>query len=152
MPLHVEVVTQQRKLLDVPEADIVVVPGRDGVMGVLPNHAPLLTTMQYGELIVRQGNAEESFIVYGGVVEIRPDKVTVLADEASFTNGINIREAEAARERIAQILEEGVPPEERTLYLQEMRKAELAINVYRRTQSRAGSIRIVSDEDLYGDE
>lgn len=152
MPLHVEVVTQQRKLLDLPDADMVVVPGRDGVMGILPNHSPILTTMQYGELIVRQGNAEESFVVYGGVVEIRPTKVTVLADEASFTNGINVREAEAARERIAKILDEGVPPEERSLYLQEMRKAELAINVYRRTQSRAGSIRIVSDEELYEDE
>lgn len=148
MPLHVEVVTQQRKLLDLPDADMVVIPAREGVMGVLPNHAPVLTTMQYGELIVKRGDAQESFIVYGGVVEIRPTKVTVLADEASFTNGINIREAEAARERIAQILEEGVPPEERTLYLQEMRKAELAINVYRRTQSRAGSIRIVTDYDL----
>ena len=149
MPLHVEVVTQQRKLLDLPDADMVVIPAREGVMGVLPNHSPILTTMQYGELIVKRGNAQESFIVYGGVVEIRPTKVTVLADEASFTGGINIREAEAARDRIAQILEEGVPPEEQTLYLQEMRKAELAINVYRRTQSRAGSIRIVSDEELY---
>lgn len=145
MPLHVEVVTQQRKLLDEKDCTMVVVPGAEGEMGILPNHTPLLTTMRLGELRVKKGNAEESFVIYGGVVEIRPDKVVVLADEADFTARINIQEVERARDRAKKILEEGPPPEERSLYLNELRRAELTIDVHRRTRSRAGSIHIVSD-------
>src|SRR5690606_27267265 len=111
----------------------------------LPNHSPLLTTMKYGELVVKKGSAEESFIIYGGVVEIRPDKVVVLADEADFTANVNIQEIEDARNRAAKILAEGPPPEEQSLYLAELRRAELAIDIYRRTRSRAGSIRILTD-------
>lgn len=147
MPLHVEVVTQQRKLLDEKDCSMVIIPASEGVMGVLPNHTPVLTTMQYGELRVIKGNAEESFIIYGGVVEIRPDKVVVLADEADMTAAINLQAMEEARERARHILEEGVPPEQQGLYLAELRRAELAIDVYRRTRSRAGSIRIITEFD-----
>lgn len=147
MPLHVEVVTQQRKLLDEQDCSMVIIPASEGVMGVLPNHTPVLTTMQYGELRVIKGDAEESFIIYGGVVEIRPDKVVVLADEADLTAAVNIQAIEEARENARHILEEGVPPEEHGLYLAELRRAELAIDVYRRTRSRAGSIRIITEYD-----
>lgn len=147
MPLHVEVVTQQRKLLDEEGCDMVVVPGSEGEMGILPRHSPLLTTMQFGELRVIKGQAEESFVIYGGVVEVRPDKVVVLADEADFTASLTLEEIEQARERARKILEEGPPPDERALYISELRKAELALNVKRRTRSRAGSIRIITDDD-----
>ena len=97
MTIHVEVVTQERKVFEEPAADIVVLPGVEGEMGVLPRHAPLLTTMGFGELIVRKGQAEERFAIYGGVVDVRPDKVVVLADlaESSFT--LDLGEIEAAR-------------------------------------------------------
>ena len=108
MTIHVEVVTQERRVFEEQEADIIVLPGSEGEMGVLPNHAPLLTTMGYGELVVRKGPAEERFAIYGGVVDVRPDKVVVLADlaESSFT--LDIRAIEAARERAAQMLREGL--------------------------------------------
>ena len=82
MPIHIELVTQEKKVFDEPEADIVIVPAIEGEMGVLPNHAPVLTTLTFGELVVRKGAAEERFAVYGGVVDVRPDKVVVLADLA----------------------------------------------------------------------
>ncbi len=147
MPLHVEVVTQQRKLLDEKDCTMVIVPASEGEMGVLPNHTPVLTTMHYGELRVKKGDAEESFIIYGGVVEVRPDKVVVLADEADLTAAVNIKAMEEARENARKVLEEGPPPEEHSLYLAELRRAELAIDVYRRTRSRAGSIRIITEYD-----
>jgi F-type H+-transporting ATPase subunit epsilon len=103
--------------------------------------------MALGELRVKKGSAEESFIIYGGVVEIRPDKVVVLADMADFTADINLAEVEAARERARKILEEGVPREDQALYIAELRHAELAINIARRTQSRAGTVRIASKLD-----
>ena len=60
MPIHIELVTQEQKIFDEPDADIVIVPAVEGEMGVLPNHAPVLTTLTYGELVVRKGGAEEA--------------------------------------------------------------------------------------------
>lgn len=147
MPIRVEVVTQERRLFEEAAADMVIIPGIDGLLGVLPNHTPLLTTMDYGELRIKKGNAEESFIIYGGIVEVRPDKVVVLADAADFAANISLEEIEAARERAAKILAEGPPPEEHTLIAAELRRAELAIDVVRKTRSRAGTVRIISKTD-----
>lgn len=143
MPIHVEVVSQERKLFDIADADMVIAPGVEGILGILPNHSPLLTALNNGELVVRRGNAEEVFAVYGGFLEVRPDKVIVLADAADFAADINIKEAEEARDRIKAMIEQGtVPPEDETLVAAEYRKAEFAINVARKTQSKAGSVRI----------
>lgn len=147
MPFKVEVVTQERKLFEDNAVDMVLVPGSDGELGILPRHTPLLTTMKLGELRIRKGRAEESFVIYGGVVEVRPDRVTVLADSADFTSDINLDEALEARERAQQMLREGVPEDERQAYLASLRRAELAINIARKTKSRAGSVRIVSKTD-----
>ena len=71
MPIHVELVTQERKVFDEPEADMVLLPASEGEMGVLPHHAPVLTTLGFGELVIRKGGAEERFVIYGGVVDVR---------------------------------------------------------------------------------
>src|SRR5512147_977706 len=97
MPIRVDIVSQEGPLFSEPEADMVIVPGTDGEMGILPHHAALLTTLAFGELRVRKGNAEESFIVYGGVVEVRPDSVRVLADLAESTFDVDAKKAQEAR-------------------------------------------------------
>ena len=146
MTIHVEVVTQERKVFEEQEADIVVLPGTEGEMGVLPNHAPLLTTMGFGELVVRKGPAEERFAIYGGVVDVRPDKVVVLADlaESSFT--LDVREIEEARERAARMLAEGVPGDQNRDALLALRRAELGLRIQRRIQQRGSVIRILEQE------
>ena len=147
MTIHVEVVTQERKVFEELEADIIVLPGSEGEMGVLPRHAPLLTTMGYGELIVRKGPAEERFAIYGGVVDVRPDKVVVLADlaESSFT--LDIRAIEAARERAAQMLREGVPVDQNREATLALRRAELGARIHRRIQNRGSVIRIIEQDE-----
>jgi F-type H+-transporting ATPase subunit epsilon len=147
MPFKVEVVTQERKLFEDDAVDMVLVPGSDGELGILPRHTPLLTTMKLGELIIRKGRAEESFVIYGGVVEVRPDRVSVLADSADFTADISLDEALEARERAQAMLGEEVSEEERKAYLESLRNAELAIKIARKTKSGAGSVRIVSKAD-----
>jgi F-type H+-transporting ATPase subunit epsilon len=149
MPIRVEVVTQEKMLFELDDADMVIVPGSEGVMGILPNHSPVISAMNAGELIVRRGNAEEVFAIYGGFVDIRPDKVLVLADAAEFASEISVQEAEAARERVQAILDQGVPPEDEALVAAQLRQAELAINVARKHQSKAGSVRIrvMKDEE-----
>lgn len=86
------------------DVDIVVLPGTDGEMGILPHHAPLLTTLQYGVIKVRVNDVEEIFTVSGGVAEVQPTIVTVLAAAAEHIAEIDIERAEAARTRAEEAL------------------------------------------------
>ncbi len=147
MTIHVEVVTQERKVFEELEADIVVLPGSEGEMGVLPRHAPLLTTMGYGELIVRKGPAEERFAIYGGVVDVRPDKVVVLADLAESSFNLDIRAIEEARESAARMLQEGVPQDQNREAQLALRRAELGARIHRRMQGRGSVLRILDQDE-----
>lgn len=148
MPLHVEIVTQEKKVFEEREADMVLVPGSEGEMGVLPHHAPVLTTMGFGELVVRKGNKEERFVIYGGVVDIRPDKVVALAYLAESSFALDDQKIEAARQSAAKMMAEGVPEAENRVAALELRRAELALRIKNKLKSRSASIlRIVSEED-----
>src|SRR5579871_1345393 len=147
MPIAVEVVTQEKVVFSEPAADMVVVPGTDGVMGILPHHAPVLTTLADGELIVRKGRAEEIFAVFGGVVDVRPDKVTVLADLAQNSYDIDVAAVEAAKEHAEKLMEQGVPAEENREATLELRRAELALRIQRKVSSRSQVLRIIEQDD-----
>jgi F-type H+-transporting ATPase subunit epsilon len=108
MTIRCEIVSQDRTVFE-NDVDIVVVPGMDGEMGILPNHSPLLSTIRLGVIKVRYGDQEENFTITGGLVEIQPDIVTILADAAENVDEISVSRAEEARERAAQRLEEGPP-------------------------------------------
>ena len=146
MPIHIELVTQEKKIFDEPAADIVIVPAVEGEMGVLPNHAPVLTTLTYGELVVRKGDAEERFAVYGGVVDVRPDKVVVLADLAESSFALDLEMAEQARERARRLLEEGLRGTDNRQAELALRRANLAVRISQKVRSRGSMIRII-DED-----
>ncbi|RJP54206.1 MAG: ATP synthase F1 subunit epsilon, partial [Anaerolineaceae bacterium] len=81
MTIRCEIVSQDRTVFT-GDVDIVVLPGAAGEMGVLPRHAPVLTTLKYGIIKVRKGDKEELFTVAGGVAEVQPDIITILADAA----------------------------------------------------------------------
>jgi len=115
MPIRCEIVSQDR-LVYSGDADIVIVPGITGEMGILPNHAPLLSTMKYGVLKVRSQGQEEVFTVAGGVVEVQPDAITILADAAENVDEINIVRAQEAKERAEKLLRE-IPPEDADNYM-----------------------------------
>lgn len=146
MPIHIELVTQEKKIFDEPAADMVIVPAIEGEMGVLPNHAPVLTTLTYGELVVRKGDAEERFAVYGGVVDVRPDKVVVLADLAESSFALDLEMAQQARERAREILEEGLPEADNRQAELALRRANLAVRISQKVRSRGSMLRII-DED-----
>jgi F-type H+-transporting ATPase subunit epsilon len=110
MPIRVEIVSQDRMVFQ-GDADVVVLPGSDGEMGILPNHAPLLSTLKYGICKVRSGGDEEFFAIAGGVVEVQPDLITVLANAAENVEEIDIARAEAAQQRAEEMLKHGPPPE-----------------------------------------
>ena len=96
--LHVEVVTQDRNVYS-GEADMVVAPGSEGVLGILPRHAPLLTLLKVGELRIKRDNQEEALFVAGGFMEVYHNVVTVLADAAERAEDIDEARAEEARRR-----------------------------------------------------
>jgi F-type H+-transporting ATPase subunit epsilon len=103
MPLRLDIVTVER-LAYSEEVDMVIAPGIEGELGILPRHAPLMTALTYGELRVKRGGEEESFAISGGFMEVRPDQVTVLADTAERADEIDLERAEAARRRAAERL------------------------------------------------
>jgi F-type H+-transporting ATPase subunit epsilon len=97
--LQVEVVTGERVVLTEDDVDMVVAPGMDGTLGILPSHAPLITTLTSGELRIKKAGGEQSLVVFGGFMEVRPDKVIVLADTAERAEEIDLGRAEDARRR-----------------------------------------------------
>lgn len=145
--IHVEIVSKERKVFDEPNASMVLVPATEGEMGVLPNHAPVLTTLGFGELVVRKGNAEERFAIYGGIVDVRPGKVTVLAELAESSFNLDLEAIEQARERASRLMAEGVPPEMNRDAVLALRRAELASRITQRIRQRGSVLRIVSQED-----
>ena len=146
MPIHIELVTQEEKVFEEAEADIVIVPAVEGEMGVLPNHAPVLTTLTFGELVVRKGAAEERFAVYGGVVDVRPDKVIVLADLAESSYQLDLEMAQDARDRARQLLDDGLPGADNREAELALRRANLAVRISQKIRSRGPMLRIL-DED-----
>lgn len=107
MPIHCEIVSQDRTVFS-GDVDIVVLPGEEGVMGVLPNHSAMLTVLQYGVITVRTKEDEQHFTVAGGVAEVLPKMVTILADAAENVMDINTKRAEEARKRAEEMLKTGV--------------------------------------------
>lgn len=95
--LELEIVTPERHMLD-EVVDYVEVPGKEGYMGVLPGHAPLLSELGFGTLFYRKGSHTEYFAVLGGYVEVLPGRVIVLADACERAGEINVERARAALE------------------------------------------------------
>ncbi len=108
MPIRCEIVSQDRLVYE-GDADIVIVPGSLGEMGILPGHAPLLSSLKLGVIRVKSGDVEEVFTVTGGFIEVQPDIVTVMADAAENVEDIDIDRAEKAMERAKQLLDEYSP-------------------------------------------
>jgi F-type H+-transporting ATPase subunit epsilon len=106
MPLQLEIVTPER-LAYSDSVDSVVLPGAEGEMGILPHHAPLLATLGVGELRIRKGGEEEFFAIAGGFVQVRPDKVVVMAETADMAAEIDLEKAQEARREAERALESG---------------------------------------------
>lgn len=133
MPIRCDIVSQDR-LVYQGEADMVLLPGTAGEMGILPNHAPVLTVLQFGVVRVRLNGKEQFFTVAGGVAEVQPDQVTVLADAAENVQEIDEQRADAARSRAEQLLKEGVAgdPDAYLKIQAALRRSNLRLDAVRR--------------------
>lgn len=132
MPLLLEIVTPERELFS-DEVDEVVCPGVEGELGVLPHHAPLLTTLGLGELRIRRQGEEEFFAIAGGFLQVRPDKVVVMAETADMASEIDLERAmEARREAERQLSENFEEPADLARARAALQKALLRIRVAER--------------------
>jgi F-type H+-transporting ATPase subunit epsilon len=106
MSIRLEIVTPER-LVYADDVDAVAVPGVEGELGVLPHHAPLITTLGLGELRIRKSGQEEHFAIIGGFLQVRPDKVVVMAETADLAAEIDLELAQEARREAERALETG---------------------------------------------
>ena len=137
MPIQCDIVTQERTVFS-DEVDYVSLPGVEGIMGILPNHAPLLTSLDFGEVMVRISGDEQFFAIGGGFAEVRPTQVIVLADSAEQADEIDLNRAEQARRQAEQAMKEGVHEDaERFAQIDAaLRRAQIRIDVSLRRSGR----------------
>ncbi len=133
--IKLDIVTAERLVLS-EDVDYVSAPGIDGVLGVLPRHAPLITALLEGELRYKKGGEEFHFAIGGGFIEVRPDKVTVLADSAEHADEIDEMRARQARERAEQSLKDKSRTDVDFARIERsLRRAEIRLRVAKRKRS-----------------
>jgi F-type H+-transporting ATPase subunit epsilon len=123
-----EIVTPEKKVVDTA-AEEVQIPAKNGYVGILPGHAPLITELAVGEITYRENSTEQRLAVAWGFAEVLPDKVTILAETAERPSEIDVERARKAKERAEQRLASGDPNVEVDRALDALQRAEARIDV-----------------------
>lgn len=139
MPLSVHIVTAEREVYAEDGVDEVVAPGTEGEFTVLPHHAPLLTMIQPGIMRIVKGSEETVTTITGGFLEVRDDRVTILADSAERVEEIDVSRAEEARLRAQRSLDERISREDMAVAAASLQRALLRLRAAERRGRRPGS-------------
>lgn len=135
MPLRLEILTPERQVYD-DEVDMVIAPGSEGYLGILPHHAPLLTALGPGEFRVKKGGVEEVMAVFGGFMDVRADRVTVLTEAAEQADEIDEARAQAARDAAQQELASATSPAEGARARASLERSLVRLRVSQRRRRR----------------
>jgi F-type H+-transporting ATPase subunit epsilon len=138
MPLSLQIITPERIVFEEEGVDSVTLPGSDGELTVLPSHAPLMTALKPGPLTFRKAGDEIDVAVAGGFLEVRDDKVIVLADTAERSDEIDAARAEEARERAAAQLATREEAMDIAFVLASLERAQARLRVVERRRRRTG--------------
>jgi F-type H+-transporting ATPase subunit epsilon len=129
----------QDRLVFSDDVNEILAPGVEGQLGILPKHAPLMTVLAAGEVVVkRTGQDDLYFAVSGGWMEVQPNKVTILARTAERSDEIDLQRAEAARASAEKLLAEGTPREDRPGLDLALQRSRIRLRVARRGGWRPG--------------
>ncbi|MEO6196961.1 MAG: F0F1 ATP synthase subunit epsilon [Dehalococcoidia bacterium] len=139
MPLSVHIVTAEREVFAEEGVDEVVAPGSEGELTVLPSHAPLLTMIKPGIMRLVKGGQDIDVAITGGFLEVRGDRVTILADAAEKADEIDAVRAEEARRRAERAMQERASTEQFIEAAAEMQRALLRLKVVERVRRRSGT-------------
>ena len=142
MGIHCEIVSYNR-LVFKGDVDMVLIPGINGEMGILPHHAPLLTLLKIGVVKVRYMEQEDFYAISGGLAHVQADAITILADTAENVDEIDVERAEAAKKRAQDLLSKERPHMDMHEVLAieaALRLSNLRLDTVRRYRSRRNSI------------
>ena len=131
MPLWLEIITAERSLFE-GDVDVVVAPGTEGELAVLPHHAAVITTLKAGPLRYRSNGQETLFVVHGGFMDVRGDQVTVLADAAEHVEEIDEARAEEAMRRAEERVRSRAEDIDIERALASLHRAQVRLTVSRR--------------------
>ena len=134
-PMRLEIITAEREVY-ADDVDVLVAPGIEGQLGILPHHAPLMTALQPGELLIRKEGEESYLAVTGGFLEVIGNKVTILADACERSDEIDEERAQAAIDKATDDLSRVEANQQLAQAAVAMRRAQIRLNVVRRRRQR----------------
>ena len=134
MPMQLQIITAEREVFS-GEVDALVAPGIEGQLGILPRHAPLMTILQPGELMVRSGGEESFLALSGGYMEVLGNQVIILADAAEDVDEIDESRAQAAMEQAQQRIANRESDAELAQAVASLRRAQVRVTVARRRRN-----------------
>jgi F-type H+-transporting ATPase subunit epsilon len=137
---RLELVTAER-LMYSDDVDMVIAWGTEGQLGILPSHAPLMTMLQPGELIVKKNDEESYLAVSGGFMEVRPDKVIILADACERADEIDVARAQEAKRRASELMEARTAEVELATAEAALRRSMVRLKVAEKIRRRRGQRR-----------
>ena len=136
-PIRLDIVTAER-LVYSEDVDLVVAPGIEGEMGILPQHTPLMTILNAGEMLVRSGAEEFSLAISGGFLDVRPDRIIVLADSAERDDEIDLARAEEAQRRARERMSSPSPDIDAARAEAALRRSLVRLKVAQKRRRRRG--------------
>jgi F-type H+-transporting ATPase subunit epsilon len=139
MPLTLQIITPERVVFEETGVDSVTLPGSQGELTVLPRHAPLMTSLRPGPLVFRRGGEEIDVALSGGFLELRDDKVVILADTAERSDEIDAARAEEARREAAAQLASREGAMDIAMVMAAMERAQARLRVAERRRRRTGA-------------
>ena len=137
MPMMLEIITAERQVYS-DEVDMVIAPGFDGQLGILPRHAPLMTMLKPGELTVRKDGEDIYVAVSGGFMEVLGNRVSVLADACERSDEIDEERAQQAMQRAQERLSSQGSDMELESALASLQRAQVRLGLVRRRRPRPG--------------
>tara|TARA_B100001146_G_scaffold42863_1_gene36519 strand:- start:376 stop:807 length:432 start_codon:yes stop_codon:yes gene_type:complete len=136
--MNLEIITAERSVYS-GEVDMVIAPGLDGQLGILPKHAPLMTVLKPGELTVKKSGEEDMYVaVSGGFMEVIGNRVSVLADACERSDEIDEARAELAMQRAQERLAQHGSDMELERAMSSLQRAQIRVNLVRRRRPRTG--------------
>jgi F-type H+-transporting ATPase subunit epsilon len=135
--IRLEIVTPEKMVFS-EDVDVILAWGVEGQLGILPHHAPLMTMLQPGDLVIRKGSHEETLTIGGGFLEVRPDKVVVLADACERAEEIDVARAEAAKQRAQEALKAAATHVEAAAAEASLRRSLARLKAAERIRRRRG--------------
>ena len=133
--MHLEITTAEKQVY-ADEVEALVAPGIDGDLGILPHHAPLMTGLQPGEIMIRKDGQDSYLMVSGGFMEVMANQVTILADAAERSEEIDEERAQEAMRRAQERLASRESDQDLEMAVASIRRAEVRLKVARRRRSR----------------